>query len=740
MTEFEKWLEKHFGIRSANDLTVENMNEIQSRALMTPDSFNDDDRSVELIIATEAAVKMPDWNRMEMVDEVLVMSGMKTRGDKDKIKYFTEHERDVRTQIGSVIDLRVENSVLLGKAIYSSVEQDLYIKTREGHTDEISAGYRPLRFEYFEVGSEAITVNGKTFQATERTLKIVWEWEIFEATLTALGADVDSGVRSEAMLFETRSFFGEPKFISTKQQRKGDSKMNLRLKQQLIAFGMDSGATDDEARTYFEGAVLRGFVYQAEDAPHAGGNADDPIDMEEVRRLTTLSQETLRQSQELLNSAQEAEADTQIRAAFEPYMEFTSTDDTINMEEIRQACLTDGDVAKANQRVLEILPSLDQPAGRSHVFANGPGETENFRTNAVAGLHVRAGVELEGDDIERGNQGRTHSLFHLADECLLRSSIDSRGWDKLTIVTRALATTDDFPAILAAAVNKSLSKGYQDAPQTWKEFAAKRNMADFKNHSITKMGQSGHLPKVLDGERIPNYAPDDSKEQMILETFGKIIAITRHAIINDDLSAFDRLPNQHARAYARTINRLAIYVLLRNANLLDTFALFSTDHKNLQSGLGAPSTVAIARNTIKKMTTLLRQQLDLDGESPLDLPPVLVLAGTTHEFTLREAMFETRKAQDNTDVAITSLNLGLAIDPYIDLSNTEEGITGTPDSLYMFTNPIDNPVVEVGFLDGNEAPRIEQRMGFDIEGMELKVAGDIAAAATDFRGAVKSVV
>ena len=41
MTEFEKWLQEHFGIRSANYLTIENMDEIQSRALMTPDSFND---------------------------------------------------------------------------------------------------------------------------------------------------------------------------------------------------------------------------------------------------------------------------------------------------------------------------------------------------------------------------------------------------------------------------------------------------------------------------------------------------------------------------------------------------------------------------------------------------------------------------------------------------------------------------------------------------------------------------
>lgn len=750
MNEFEKWLLDNFGLRSASDLTVENMDEIQSRALMTPGSFNDEDRSVELIIATEAAVRMPDFSRMEMVDEVLVMAGMTVRGDRDKIKYFTEHERDVRSQIGSIINLRLDNDKLLGKAIYSSVEQDLYVKTREGHCDEISAGYKVLNAQYLEVGSAAIIINGVRFQATERTLKIAWEWEIFEGTLTALGADIDAGVRSEAMQFETRSFFGEPKFITKLQQRKGGSEMNPELRKQLILDGMPSNATEDEARTYCDEAILRGFAYQVPGtpptpaAPVVPGADPIPMDLAEVRRITEASEarstESLRQAQEILDGVQAREVDAQIRAVFEPYMNHTSTDDTIVMTEVRQTCVDAKNLDAAGRRLLEILPSLDQPAGRSHITRNGPDGDDNFRTNAALSLRARAGIVLEGDDLERSQNGHEFCLFDLARVCIERSGQNVHGMDRMGLVGRALAGSDDFQNILLDAINKSLSSGYRDAPQIWKMFTARKVMGDFRPHYVIKMGQSGHLPEVLEGEAFPNFAPGDNKETITLKTHGKIICLTRQSIINDDLDAFHRLPSDHARAWARTIDRLMIYVLLRNADLEDGIALFHADHNNLQSGLGAPSTVSIMRATLKKMSTLLTQQLDLDGESPLSLPPVLVITGTTHQWTLKEALKEVDRTTENTDVALREMQLAIGIDPYIDLSNAKAGITGTPDSTYMFANPQDNPVVEAGFLDGNDAPRLEQEKGFDIDGVKLKVAGDVAAAATDFRGAVKSIV
>jgi hypothetical protein len=76
----------------------------------------------------------------------------------------------------------------------------------------------------------------------------------------------------------------------------------------------------------------------------------------------------------------------------------------------------------------------------------------------------------------------------------------------------------------------------------------------------------------------------DGVEKYALATYGRIIAITRQALINDDLGAFDRLPMMLGRAGGRARGQHVLGILTANAAMNDTSALFHADHGNLPVG------------------------------------------------------------------------------------------------------------------------------------------------------------
>ena len=72
-------------------------------------SIDEDKHSFECTVATEGRVMMPDWNRMEMVEEVLLMSGVEfpERG----VPLLNSHMRfGCGSVYGSTRELRVERS------------------------------------------------------------------------------------------------------------------------------------------------------------------------------------------------------------------------------------------------------------------------------------------------------------------------------------------------------------------------------------------------------------------------------------------------------------------------------------------------------------------------------------------------------------------------------------------------------------------------------------------------------
>lgn len=66
-------------------------------------------------------------------------------------------------------------------------------------------------------------------------------------------------------------------------------------------------------------------------------------------------------------------------------------------------------------------------------------------------------------------------------------------------------------------------------------------------------------------------------------------------------------------------------------------------------------------------------------------------------------------------------------------------IAGGPQPWFVAADPNVVDTVEYAYLEGQAEPFIDQRIGFEVDGVEIKIRHDFAAKALDFRGLFKNV-
>ena len=166
-----------------------------------------------------------------------------------------------------------------------------------------------------------------------------------------------------------------------------------------------------------------------------------------------------------------------------------------------------------------------------------------------------------------------------------------RGLSRDEIATRALHSTSDFPAILAGVTNKTLRNAYETAPRTYPAIARRTTVADFKLAHRLQLGEAPQLEKVNQSGEFKRGTIGEAQESYRIETFGKVIGITRQVLINDSLDAFTRVPALFGTSAATLESDVVWGIFTANSAMADGTTLFHASHKNL-AGTGAALDVA----------------------------------------------------------------------------------------------------------------------------------------------------
>lgn len=177
-------------------------NHYSREALIRLETINEEERSIEGVLSTETPVIVYDWYRGQPVNEVLLMDGVELPG---KVPLLDAHSRfSTADIIGSTTDFRrgtddAGNPVIFAKNVFSSTEDKIFTKAKEGHITDTSIGYTVSKNDTVEVKpGKTENINGRDWTNDGNMSMLVrTKWTLKENSLVPIGADKLAKLRSE---------------------------------------------------------------------------------------------------------------------------------------------------------------------------------------------------------------------------------------------------------------------------------------------------------------------------------------------------------------------------------------------------------------------------------------------------------------------------------------------------------------------------------------------------------------
>ena len=325
-------------------------------------------------------------------------------------------------------------------------------------------------------------------------------------------------------------------------------------------------------------------------------------------------------------------------------------------------------------------------------------------------------------------------------------------------------STSDFPLLLGDVLDRQLLANYQAAPLTWQNYCKRSTVRDFRTVSRFSMdGSEAFLPEVNEQEEYPASSLSENRDQFSVAKRGRRVPFSWEAMINDDLGAFNDIPQRLGRAAARSEERFVTGLFVDSTG--PHGSLYTSGYSNIiNTGNGASATnPALSITALQDGMIVLGKMLDADSE-PIVFDAVHLVVPPALEVTAKNIMnaTEIRALSSGGGVAAQTLvvvnwmknRIQLSVNPYIPvIASSSNGDT----SWFLFGAPSGGrPALEMGFLQGHEAPEIfmkapnATRVGggslnpmdgdFDTDSLEYKVRHVFGGARLVNTGGAKSTV
>lgn len=354
----------------------------------------------------------------------------------------------------------------------------------------------------------------------------------------------------------------------------------------------------------------------------------------------------------------------------------------------------------------------------------GEAESDKFRAAAQDAVLMAAGIPV-AEPAAGAQELRGHSMVELAREALQREGLKANFGDNMELARAAINSTSTFPAIMSNLANKSVMVGFNEAETTYQNWAGKGSNRDFKEAARVALSEAGNLELVPEGGQFQQDFLGEASARTKVATYGKLFSLTRQAIINDDLGLFSKIATKYGSAAKRLVNKMVYAQLTGNVKMQDNVALFDSKHGNVAATGEALSVKAIA-----KAITAMRRQKGITGDATLNITPKYLVVPPELEMTAYQIV--------NSTAAVDGVNSGV-VNPYkgrfVVVADAE---LTDPDAWYLVADATQHDTIEVTYLNGVETPRLETRQGFEVDGIEYKVAFDCGVSALDFRGLYKN--
>ena len=661
--------------------TTRDLGPLEMRADIAPGSINEEARTVELVWTTGAQVERFSYKRWEAYMEELSLDAAHVRMERLEAgaPLLDTHSRyEISNIIGVVESATLSNSEGTAVVRFAKSEEGekAWQMVVDGILRNVSVGYRVYKMELVEDTTGEMPI----YRATD--------WEPFEISMVPVGADAGGQVRSE-------SNTNICEFIQPAEEARDMEPTKSPI---TTPVAPAAPAVSEEART---------------------------IELEAAGKAA-------KESERARSASIQRAAD-----ALGVDQEFTRKhlDGDTSADDFRKLAI-DFHAERSKSHVDEgSRPVIDAGEDKRDKWLRGAGDWLVQRAG-ISNTIIAAGKK-RGEDIKIDpGEFRGLSLVDLARESLDNAGVIHRGKSRMEMIGlamthRGMQTTSDFSVLLENTMNKSLMAAYELEDDTWRRFCAVGSVTDFRVHNRYRRGSFGTLDTVAEHGEFKNKAAGDArKETITASTKGNLVAITRQAIINDDMGAFNSLAIEIGQMAGLSIEVDVYALLAENAGLgpamNDGNPLFDATHANIGGG-NALTTAALDADD-----AIMAAQQDDNGNRFLAIRPSVLLVPRGLKMTaqlLNSSEFEVDTAARKAQVPNTVRGLfdDIVATPYLAAGTTRR---------YMFADPNRTPTIEVAFLNGQQAPFLEMREGWSVDGVEWKVRMDYGVGAVDYKGAL----
>lgn len=249
--------------------------------------------------------------------------------------------------------------------------------------------------------------------------------------------------------------------------------------------------------------------------------------------------------------------------------------------------------------------------------------------------------------------------------------------------------TDTFADVLGNSITRRLQALYNQASvySGWRDLVSVVPVNDFRSQERAQMGGFGNLPIVAERADYTDLAdPSDDKAAYSVIKRGGLAKLTMEMIKNDDVGAIRRIPIELSRAAQRTLYRFVMNFFASNPITADGLALYHATHANL-------FTAALDSTSFAAHRLAMKSQPGRDTGEKMAVTPRFLLVPDTLEET---AVNLFRRNTNNDKTFVQSLTPDIV--PVATWTDVNDWVT--------LADPADLPVLEVGFLDGQEEPTL----------------------------------
>ena len=675
--------------QAAADRSIADMPIQLRQAQIVPASFDEATNTVDCVWTTGARRRAYDWFNDVVYEEELDVSRDAvdmSRFEAGTVQVIDSH--DVYSGVSAILGIATRGFIANGEGRASLMlsrdpeKAGVVGDIKAGVIRAMSFGYSVQRYEITRAQDRTDGINLPLYRAVR--------WTPMELTFCAVPADPNAGTRTdEVAQTRTQPTRGQPcEFIRAAAQL---SKEPIVTEAELQAQREQDAATRAAEQAAATAAATAAVAAAATAERQRAG------DITALCTRHTIPAETMAR---YISEGTTVEA---VRAA------------------ILDELVTRDEQTGATRR--NVLPRVQTVSDEAQTRMAGMEEAFLHRVDARAQL------------TDNGRLYRGMTLMEMGREHLERSNIDTRGMTRMALAAQILTfrsgmlSTSDFSSLLANVANKRLRSGYEENIPSYRRWARQAPDApDFKQMSVVNLAGAPDLLQVNEHGEFKYGAMTDGKEVYSMLTYGRIVSLTRQALINDDLRGFDRLVGAFGNSAARLENRTVYAILTANAALSDAVALFHATHANL-----AGAAAAISVTSLGVGRAAMRLQKGLQSEE-LNLTPTYLIVPATQEALAYQYTSATYVPATPANVNEFRAGGRTALEPIVEAILDANSTT----AWYLAANTGQVDTVEFCYLQGSAGPVIESEMGFEVDGISYKCRLDFAAKAIDYRGLFKN--